>query len=327
MALMPGIIHDLVPTTKNMVAVDGVVVHTIVGLWSGGKAAHATNDYLGTLRQHRDTDRQSAANLDGNPRWLAIENEDRGTAYGNWNVNDGHAVPGFTDAQCEGNARWLAWVHHQHGVPLELVPDTKPGRRGIAYHRQGIDGNYAGYAYGGRVSGGVRFSSATGKVCPGDRRIYQLINIIIPRARVLAGLEEDDMNVWDLVNFRPVRGQNLWDQGEQIQRNQSADEARDKALAQAVGALTQNKDITPEEFARVVNSSIAEHMPSAQAVADLLKPDLISEVLPHIRAVISEVFGEDNEELALQFVQALGRAAAAAIPAPRPMADQSQGGN
>jgi hypothetical protein len=66
-----------------------------------------------------------------------------------------------------------------------LVPDTKPGRRGIAYHRQGCD------PY--RVSGGDHWSEHYGKVCPGDARISQLINIIIPRvAAALAGHPEED---------------------------------------------------------------------------------------------------------------------------------------
>jgi hypothetical protein len=69
-----------------------------------------------------------------------------------------------------------------------MAPDSKPESRGIAFHRQGCDGNFTGYAYGGRVAGGELWSSAYGKVCPGDRRITQLINTILPRARQLAGL-------------------------------------------------------------------------------------------------------------------------------------------
>lgn len=204
MALMPGVVHDLVATTRNMRQVDGIVIHTIVGFQSGGKAAHWTTDAGGTVRQHRDTGRQSAANLDGNGTWLAIENEDHGPAFGNWNTDDGHAVPSFTAAQCEAIATILVFVHRQHGVPLDIVPDTKPGRRGVAYHRQGINGNFNGFDFGGRVSGGVVMSASFGKVCPGDRRIHQLLDTIIPRARVLAGLPQnggDDMSQQDVDNL------------------------------------------------------------------------------------------------------------------------------
>jgi hypothetical protein len=165
---------------------DIVVVHTIVGFQSGGNAAHWTTGAGGKIVQARDTRYCSAANLHGNWHCLAIENEDHGPAY-EW-VNG--APPPFTAAQLEAIAKILAWCHKVHGIPLVLVPDSKVGRRGIAYHRQGIDGNFPG-PYHGRVAGGELWSSSRGKVCPGDKRITQLIKQIIPRARVLAGMEDD----------------------------------------------------------------------------------------------------------------------------------------
>jgi hypothetical protein len=167
-----------------------VIVHTIVGN-DPASAAHFSTRGDGYITQSRDTAYQSAASYQGNPRSIAIENDDHGSEFGNWNVNDGHAVPAFTNAQCESIARICAWAHAVHDIPLQLAADSKTVSAGIAYHRQGIDGNWSGYAYGGRVSGGELWSTSKGKVCPGDRRINQLINAIIPRARVLAGLEED----------------------------------------------------------------------------------------------------------------------------------------
>lgn len=198
MALLNTAVRDLVSYTPQTLTPDIICIHTIVGYWHAGRnAAHFTSDAGGTIRQHRDTKHRAAANLNGNWRVISFENEDHGPAYGSWNVNDGHAVPGFTAAQCEGLAKSIAELHRIHNIPLEMIPDTKPGRRGIAYHRQGIysSNNYAGYAYKGIVPGGETWSNATGKVCPGDRRITQLINVILPRARVLAGLEvEEDLN-------------------------------------------------------------------------------------------------------------------------------------
>jgi hypothetical protein len=205
MAVMEGVTYSPVVGSgySKMKAYNFLVIHTIVGYDDGGSAAHWTTRFDGFIWQRRDTIYQSAACWNGNPDCLAIENEDHGSAYGNWNTNDGHAVPAFTEAQCEAIAEIIVWSHHTHGIPIELVPDTKPGRRGIAYHRQGIPGNYLseGYAYGGIVPGGTQWSKHAGKVCPGDRRITQLIEVIIPRARQLAGLdpmsvltvEEDDM--------------------------------------------------------------------------------------------------------------------------------------
>ena len=164
---------------------DSVCVHTIVG-YAPAAAAHFSTHDTGQIDQKRDTKYQSAANLNGNYRCIAVENEDHGPEYGSWS---GSNVPPFTDDQCEAIAKILVWCYQTHGIPLVLMPDSKPTSRGVSYHRQGIDGNFSGYAYGGRVPGGELWSSAYGKVCPGDNRISQLINIIIPRARVLAGLD------------------------------------------------------------------------------------------------------------------------------------------
>lgn len=168
-----------------------IVVHTMVG--SGvASAAHASVTEWAERVQSRDTRYQSAAVFEGNPTCLTIETADRGGEFADWDRDNGHAVPAWTPAQCESIAIILVEWHHQHGVPLVLCPDSKPDSVGIAYHRMGCvsDNNYAGYAYGGRVPGGELWSRSKGKVCPGDRRIKQLIEIVIPRARVLAGLDK-----------------------------------------------------------------------------------------------------------------------------------------
>lgn len=196
MAVMPGAHYLNAAQGSLMSRFDIVCIHTIVG-YAPANAAHFSTPASGYLWQSRDTRYRSAANLNGNPRVIAIENEDHGPAYGAWS---GSNVPRFTAAQIETIAKVLAWAYRTHGIPLVLCPDSRPGSRGIAYHRQGCDGNFAPFAYGGRVSGGELWSSSTGKVCPGDRRITQLITQIIPRARVLAGLqaEGDDVAVEDV---------------------------------------------------------------------------------------------------------------------------------
>jgi len=180
MARMSGVPFLGIGDNGVMGTWDVICVHTIVGYQSGGNAAHFTTGASGRIVQARDTHYRSAANLNGNWRVIAIENEDHGPAYGSWS---GSNVPGFTDAQSEAIAKILAWAHRAHNIPLQLVADSKIGRRGVAYHRQGID------PY--RVAGGEVWSSSRGKVCPGDIRIVQLLSEIIPRARVLAGMEDD----------------------------------------------------------------------------------------------------------------------------------------
>jgi hypothetical protein len=181
-------------------------VHTIVGFQSGGNAAHFTTGASGKIVQARDTVYRSAANLNGNWHVIAIENEDMGSAYGSWS---GTNVPRFTAAQAESIAKILAWTNRAHNIPLTLIPDSRVGRRGIAYHRQGIDP--------WRVSGGELWTSFPGKVCPGDKRISQLVNEIIPRARVLAGLEDDValsdddiQRIWAYRNANFPQGDAFW---------------------------------------------------------------------------------------------------------------------
>lgn len=172
---------------------DIVCVHTIVG-FAPAHAAHFSVHHDGRIQQSRDTKFQSAANLDGNYRIIAIENEDHGSAFGTWNTNDGHAVPALTDEQVWADARILAWAHKVHGVPLQVAPNSKSTSKGLGYHRQGIDGNFGSYKYDGRVSGGEKWSSHFGKVCPGDRRIDQVPLILSRAKQIVSGYLEDDMD-------------------------------------------------------------------------------------------------------------------------------------
>lgn len=195
MAVMPGVdFRPINETPPLMARFDVVCVHTIGHGPAPAPAAHFSTTGRGHIFQHRDTKFQSAANLNGNHRVIAIENADLDGEFAPWNKNDGHAVPAFTAAQCESIARIIAWAHQTHGIPIELCPDSRPGSRGVGYHRQGVDGNFGPpFAFRGRVPTGEKWSSSFGKVCPGDRRIRQLIDVIIPRARVLAGAQEEDI--------------------------------------------------------------------------------------------------------------------------------------
>lgn len=180
---------------RPMVRYDRIILHTIVGR-APVHTPHFSVAGDGTIYQSRDTKYQSGVSLQGNPTSIGIEAEDMGPLFPKWNTKDGHAVPGYTDAQIEAIARICAWAHKTHGVPLELCPNSKPGSRGLAYHRQGIDGNFGSYAYPGRVAGGELWSEAFGKACPGDRRIAARPRIL-KRAREIAGYrpatEEDEM--------------------------------------------------------------------------------------------------------------------------------------
>lgn len=168
----------------SMTRYDIVCVHTIVG-HAPAHAAHFSTDGDGTIMQSRDTKYRSGANLEGNHRVISIENEDHGPFFKTWT---GSNVPALTAPQVESIAKILAWAHKTHGVPLQLCPNSRPGSRGLAFHRQGIDGNFSN----GRVEGGEHWSTSGGKVCPGDNRIKQ-IPAILKRAKELVN-GDDDMN-------------------------------------------------------------------------------------------------------------------------------------
>ena len=230
MARMPGTVWqgEQSPGTP-MDRYDIVCVHTIVG-YAPAHAAHFSVKADGTIIQSRDTAFRSAANLDGNHRVIAIENEDHGPAFGGT-----PRLPGWvplTDAQVDANARILAWAHQTHGVPLQPCPDARPASRGLAYHRQGVDGNFGpgtDYPAPGRVAGAEKWSLSVGKVCPTDARIRQLPTILA-RAIAITNPEDDMPKYTD------------WDKADR------------EALATDVAKAAANADLGEERIAKKVGA-------------------------------------------------------------------------
>jgi hypothetical protein len=155
-----------------------VCLHTMVGSLSstenyfrlegyGGAESHFGVGHDGTIYQWQDTSRRADANLDGNDRIISIETADMGTGFSSWS---GTNVPPWTEAQLNALARILAWCHAEHGIPLKLIPNSAQSSRGVGYHRQGVDP--------WRCSSCELWSTAYGKICPGDRRIAQLPTVI-----------------------------------------------------------------------------------------------------------------------------------------------------
>lgn len=153
-------------------------LHTMVGsLWGtdayfmkegyGGTESHFGVGYDGQVIQWQDTLYQADANLNGNDRVISIETADKGPGFPAWT---GSNVPAWTNAQVNAIARLLVWLNKVHGIPLVLIPNTAESSEGIGYHRQGIDP--------WRCSTCERWSTAYGKVCPGDRRVNQIPGII-----------------------------------------------------------------------------------------------------------------------------------------------------
>lgn len=161
------------------------------------QVSHCSHFYLrhdGVWEQYVDTKYRAPNQVEGNSDSISVESQDKGGLFPSWS---GSNVPAWTAKQVEAIAELAVWLHTTHGIPLVQLPSSRPGTRGIGWHRQGIDGNFPGGILAGRVSGGETWSDP-GKVCPGDRRIKQVPGIITRAKQIDEG---DDMatakEVWD----------------------------------------------------------------------------------------------------------------------------------
>lgn len=195
-------------TQPPMKAHDIICLHTMVGYLSstdimfkrsgyGGTESHfgiggkwgADKDkgYDGKVFQWQDLDYSADANYQGNPRIISIETADNAP-------QSARNLAPWTPKQLDAIARLVAWLCKKYSIPPIVVRDSKPGRRGIAYHRQGCEhGDGVGSHPGWLVQGGERWSTARGKECPGNERIKQISSIIIPRVQDILTGDDDDM--------------------------------------------------------------------------------------------------------------------------------------
>lgn len=198
-------------TQPKMIRHDIICLHTMVGFLSstddmfhkngwGGTESHfgvggkwgpdKAKGWDGKIFQWQDTAYTADANFQGNPRVISIETADNAPKF----VED---IEPLTDRQIDSIVDIMVWACTTYDIPPALVPDSKPGRRGIAYHRQGCEhSDGLGSHEGWLVPGGERWSTSLGKGCPSPARIKQLKTIIIPR--VQARLNGDDMSAEDV---------------------------------------------------------------------------------------------------------------------------------
>lgn len=170
-----------------MTAHDVICLHTMGGRLSGTDAFFRRDGYDGTeshfgvgadglICQWQDLARTADANLDGNHRVISIETADVGDPFPAWDTRTGN-VPAWTPAQLDALAGLIAWLCARFDIPPVAIPDSRPGRRGVGWHRLGIDP--------WRAPGGEKWSAARGKVCPGDRRIAQIPGLVAAAAALL----------------------------------------------------------------------------------------------------------------------------------------------
>lgn len=137
----------------------------------------------GVVYQWQDLDFTADANLEGNDRVISIETADNAPQLP-------ADIEAWTPAQLDAIVALVAWLCRTYDIPPRLVPDTKPGTRGIGYHAQGTAASLP--------AGWERWSTTVGKPCPTSRRINQLISVVIPRVQLALDQEEDDMSQADV---------------------------------------------------------------------------------------------------------------------------------
>lgn len=166
MALMPNATW-IGPTpneyVNGMTGYHGLVLHIEQGTDAGSRAwftnpaaqasAHFLNPKNGPLEQLVDTANAAWAEVQGNRTWISVEHE-------------GNSGDDLTPSQLENDAQLLAWLHTEHGIPLQSTDD--PNGSGLGWHGMGGD------AWGGHFD------------CPGDP-IKARRGDIIARAQQILG--------------------------------------------------------------------------------------------------------------------------------------------
>jgi hypothetical protein len=154
----------------------------------------------GYCEQYVDTEYRAYASADANDDALSIE-----TAGGLGSSAVLNAEP-WTPAQMARLADIMRWESQQPGgAPLELLPDSKAGRRGWGPHRLGIK-HSAGAVAGWWQPGGEVWSGSTGKECPGDAKVRQVPQAI-EMARSGQAVEDDMFEAEDRELLRRVAQQ------------------------------------------------------------------------------------------------------------------------
>lgn len=127
----------------------------------------------GTVFQYIDTKYRSASDMNGNDSTISVETQ------GGVKNPDGEP---WTDAQLVSLAKLWAWARDTHKIKNQVAKGTQSSddSSGLSWHRQGVQGNFAdrkGILSISYKPGGILYSKAFGKICPGDAKILQIPGI------------------------------------------------------------------------------------------------------------------------------------------------------
>lgn len=140
---------------------------------SNSAASHFYVAKDGTVEQYIDTKYRSASDMSGNDSTISVE-----TQGGLGNSSKLNAEK-WTDAQFNAIVKLWKWARDTHNIKNQVAKNTQTNDNsaGLSWHRLGVQGNFAGRK--GILStsyklGGIKYSSAAGKECPGDAKILQI---------------------------------------------------------------------------------------------------------------------------------------------------------
>jgi hypothetical protein len=175
LALCPFARHRLIPESYSQGRINPRVLifhqavstaESLYGYWTSPGVELESHFYVykdGSLDQYVDTEVRADANVEANGFAVSVETWDNGGSDEPW-----------TDAQLATLTRLAAWVSEVHGIPA-VVP-SGPYGSGIGWHN----------LYPDEWAGGPR-------ACPGNHRIAQVRNHIIPTVAAGGGWQEEDM--------------------------------------------------------------------------------------------------------------------------------------
>lgn len=127
----------------------------------------------GTIYQYIDTKYRSASDMNGNDSTISVETQG--------GVHDPDGEP-WTAAQLIALAMLWAWARDTHKIKNQVAKNTQTNDNssGLSWHRLGVQGNFAnrkGILSTSYKPGGILYSKAFGKICPGDAKILQIPGI------------------------------------------------------------------------------------------------------------------------------------------------------
>lgn len=145
-------------------------VHEYFNKPTSRSSSHFHIAFDGTVEQYVDTEYISWASGEGNHDSISIETQ-------------GYGTEAWSEQQVAAIIDIIVWANKTHQLPITQMDSSRAGTKGIGWHRLGVDGKWfpdSPSILAGRTQrgGGEKWSSATGKTCPGDLRIHQIPGII-----------------------------------------------------------------------------------------------------------------------------------------------------